>query len=98
MEYNQDVKSDKGKPRISLVPPAIVYDIAKVREYGIEKYGEKESWRQVEVERYWDAYLRHTLACFDNLRMTDPESGLPHLHHAACNLAFILELLEGGAK
>ncbi len=94
MDYNQNVKADNGKPRISLVPPAIIYDIAKIREYGVNKYGDPENWRKVEIERYWDAYLRHTLACLGNLQETDKESGFPHLYHAACNLAFILELME----
>ena len=98
MEKDQSIKEDNGKPKISLVPPKIIYDIAKVREYGLEKYGTSESWKKVEVERYWDAYLRHTLACFDDLKSVDEESGLPHLYHAACNLAFMLELLAAEAK
>lgn len=87
-------KQDAGKLRISIVPPEIIRAIAKVREYGIEKYGDSENWRTVEISRYWDAMLRHTLTCFGDLGAKDEESGFPHLWHVACNLAFILELME----
>ena len=36
---NQKIKADEGKPKLSLVPWQIVYDIARVREYGNQKYG-----------------------------------------------------------
>lgn len=91
---DQEAKMDAGKPRLSLVPMQIILDVAKIREYGVAKYGEKESWRSVSVERYHDAFLRHALACANDLTAKDKESGLPHLHHAACNLAFILELMK----
>ena len=94
MDYDQSVKSDDGKLQISLVPTAIIYDIAKVREYGVKKYGEKENWKNVEIERYFDALLRHILPCFEDIGKKDEESGFPHLYHAACNLAFILEFMK----
>lgn len=89
---SHEAKKDKGKPKISLVPPAIIEAVAKIREYGTEKYGDPENWRKVERERYWDAYLRHTLAEMHSPGSVDEESGLPHIWHAACNLAFIIQL------
>ena len=49
---NQTVKADAGKPKVSLVPPEIVYDIARIREYGNNKYpeGGKDNWKEVEPE------------------------------------------------
>lgn len=88
-------KADTGKPRISLVPPAIITAIARIREYGVEKYKDPDNWRKVEIGRYHDAFLRHTISCMNNLEAVDEESGLPHLHHAACNLAFMIEMMEG---
>lgn len=90
----QSIKSDAGKLRLSLVPSEIIRAVARVREYGVAKYGEKESWREVEVERYRDALLRHILAYKDDPDGVDEESGLPHLEHVACNVAFLLELRE----
>lgn len=36
--FDQNIKADAGKPRLTLVPPEIITAIARVREYGIEKY------------------------------------------------------------
>ena len=90
--FNQSIKSDNGKPQCRLVPSEIVRCIARVREYGLKKYGSAESWQKVEVERYQDAMYRHLLAYIDNPTGKDEESGLPHLWHIACNVAFLCEL------
>lgn len=92
--YNQTAKADAGKARLSLVPFEIVYDIARVREYGTIKYHDPGNWKQVKASRYVDALLRHTLAFAEDNQSLDTESGLPHLWHAACNLAFLCEMLK----
>ena len=89
---DQTIKADAGKPRLTLVPPQILYDIAEVREYGIAKYGEAESWRRVELQRYRDAAYRHLLAYLADPSSVDAESGLSHLKHLACNIAFLAEM------
>ena len=91
---DQTAKADVGKARLSLVPFQIVYDIARVREYGDKKYGSSDSWKQVEPQRYVDALLRHALAFASDINSIDEESGLPHLWHAACNAAFLSEMLK----
>lgn len=91
---NQESKADAGKPRLTLVPRRIIFDIAKVREYGIEKYHDPENWRRVEIERYRDAAFRHFMAYLDDPHGADTESGLPHLAHLACNIAFLCEMEE----
>ena len=90
--HNQQAKADAGKPRLSLVPSEIIRCIARVREYGNRKYGSPENWRTVEVERYRDAAYRHLLDYIDDPGSVDQESGLPHLWHLACNIAFLCEL------
>lgn len=89
---NQDIKADAGKPQLTLVPTEIINDIAYIRMYGVKKYGKKESWRSVEIERYRDAMFRHMLAYLNDPQGNDDESGLPHLWHLACNVAFLCEL------
>lgn len=89
---NQTVKHDKGKLRLTLVPREIIRDIARVRMYGVEKYTDPDNWRKVEVERYRDALMRHTLDYLDDPDGVDTESGLSHLAHIACNVAFLCEL------
>ena len=91
-ETNQAAKHDEGKAQLSLVPPKIIYAIAAIRRFGSEKYGDPENWRQVEPQRYRDAMYRHLLAYIDDPHGIDEESGLPHLWHLACNVAFLCEL------
>ena len=85
-------KDDRNKLRISLVPTQIIRAIAAVRMYGTEKYKDPDNWLMIEPERYRDALLRHLLAYLDNPTAVDSKSGLPHLYHAACNIAFLIDL------
>lgn len=89
---DQTIKADAGKPQLTLVPRAIIYDIAKVREFGNKKYKDPNSWRCVEKERYRNAAFRHFMKYLDDPSGVDEESGLPHLWHLACNIAFLCEL------
>lgn len=94
----QEAKADAGKSQLTLVPRRILFDIARVREYGTKKYGDPENWRQVEIQRYRDAAFRHFLAYLDDPEGVDEESGLPHLAHLACNIAFLCELERRNEK
>ena len=89
---DQSAKADAGKIRPTLVPPALVEAVAAVREYGCSKYHDPDNWRRVEPQRYRDAAYRHWLAYLKNPEACDPESGLPHLWHLACNAAFLIEM------
>ena len=89
---NQEIKADAGKPKLTLVPRQIIYDIAEVREYGNKKYGNPENWREVAIERYRDAAFRHFLAYLEKPQGLDAESGIKHLKHLACNIAFLCEM------
>ena len=97
MQNKQQAKADAGKPKLTLVPRQILFDIARVREYGNRKYGSSENWKQVEPERYRDAAFRHLCAYLDDPQGVDEESGLPHLWHLACNVAFLCEM-EGAEQ
>jgi hypothetical protein len=90
--YVQSAKKDAGKLQLTLVPRQIIRDIAEVRMYGNSKYDDPDSWKTVAVERYRDAAFRHFLAYLDNPDGLDAESGLPHLAHLACNIAFLCEM------
>lgn len=94
MKNNQNAKSDAGKAKLSLVPTDIIWAIAAIREYGNEKYpeGGPDNWKQVERERYIDACYRHWLRFVKDPTGVDTESGLPHLWHIACNVAFLCEM------
>jgi len=94
---NQEIKADNGKLQISLVPTEIVRNIAAIRMYGNKKYP-KNTWREVEIERYIDALDRHILLFNDDPLGIDEESGYPHLWHVACNVAFLCDLLKDKYK
>lgn len=92
-EYDQTAKADAGKPRLTLVPQKIIWDVAATREYGTAKYhNDPDNWKKVEIERYRDAAFRHLLRYLDDPHGYDEESGLPHLFHLATNVAFLCEM------
>ena len=93
-DADQEVKADAGKPKLSLVPKQIVYEIEKVRSFAQKKYKDANSWKRVDIERYHEALLRHTMAVWDDITKRDEESGLLHLAHIATNAAFLLEMLK----
>lgn len=92
-QLNGAVKADESKRRIDLVPSSIINGLAKALGFGAEKYGE-HNWRLgLKWSRAYAALQRH-LADFWDGEDLDPESSLPHLYHAACNLAFLIEYFE----
>lgn len=96
---DQTAKADAGKPRLTLVPRQILFDIARVREYAVNtKYKDPDNWKKVEVERYRDAMFRHLCAYLDDPHGIDEESGLSHLAHLATNVAFLCELEKGALR
>jgi hypothetical protein len=84
-------KHDSGKTQYHLMPVTALEQINRVLMHGAKKYGDG-NWRNVEnaQQRYYNAAMRHMQAWLDN-EDTDPESGLPHLAHAACSLLFMIE-------
>ena len=85
------LKHDGGKPRLDLVPPEIIEAVGTVMTHGAEKYGEA-SYRDVEPKRYRAALMRHICKWLKDPHGIDEDSGLPHLWHIACNVAFLCEL------
>ena len=83
------LKFDSGKLRYSLIPPETLKALAEVLTFGADKY-QKDNWKLLEngKERYLDALYRH-LEAYRSGEYLDKESGLPHLSHCLCNLAFI---------
>lgn len=89
---DQTIKSDAGKLKLTLVPTGITKAIAVVREYGNIKYSDSDSWKRVEPQRYRDAAYRHFLGYIEDPTSVDDESGISHLWHLACNIAFLIEM------
>lgn len=85
------LKHDGGKLRLSLVPAEAIEAIGAVMTHGAEKYG-KDSYKQVEPERYRDALMRHVCKWLKDPHGKDEDSGMPHLWHIITNAAFLCEL------
>lgn len=91
---SSDGKYDCGKPHLSYVPSAVIWAIAYIREYGNAKYNSPYNWQSVESDRYVEALLRHVELFRENPLGYDEESGLPHLWHVACNVAFLCDFYQ----
>ena len=85
-------KFDDEKPRLDLVPAELIEAVGAVRTYGVKKYGDSDSWKKVEPYRYIAAMMRHLCKYLKDKNSIDSESGLPHLWHLACNVAFLIAL------
>ena len=85
------LKHDGGKARLDLVPAEIIEAVGVVMTHGVEKYGEG-SYKNVEPKRYRAALMRHICKWLKEPHGIDEDSGLPHLWHIACNVAFLLEI------
>ncbi len=91
-----DIKTDGlkhggGKFRLDLVPAELIEAVGAVMTHGAEKYG-IDSYKRVEPTRYRAALMRHICKWLKEPHGVDEDSGLPHLYHIACNVAFLLEL------
>ena len=90
----QEAKADAGKIDPTLVPTKAIRDCAIVRGYGNRKYGSRDNWKNVSVERYTAALYRHLLAFIEDPHGVDEESGIQHYKHLLCNACFISALME----
>ena len=92
-------KYDGEKPKMYLLPPKALTEVAKVLTFGANKYDEN-NWKKLDnlQNRYSGAALRHIFAHMDGEEFDD-ETGLDHLAHAICCLLFKLEAkLDGTSK
>ncbi len=91
-------RNNEGKPRLSLIPRAIQVEMAKVLGFGEGKYS-LHNWRgggkKLTAHYLMDSADRHIVDYLAGEDL-DEESGLHNLGHAACNIAFLLELLADG--
>jgi hypothetical protein len=83
------MKNDQEKNRLDLIEPEFIESVGQVLTFGAQKY-EPNNWQKVDdaENRYYAAAMRHLLAWRKGEKV-DPESGLNHLDHVACNIMFL---------
>tara|TARA_R110000823_G_scaffold9739_10_gene33723 strand:- start:1403 stop:1747 length:345 start_codon:yes stop_codon:yes gene_type:complete len=89
----QAVKFDHDKIPYELLAPEFLEATATVLGFGADKYGARNWELGMVWSRPFAAMMRHMWAWWKGESL-DPESGLPHLHHAACCLMFLIAYEE----
>ena len=68
--------------QLGAVDPAALLEVARVAGFGGQKYDRGNFLKGYAWSLSFDALMRHLLAFWDG-EETDPESGMPHMAHAA---------------
>ena len=89
----KEARNDTNKLRFELIPPEANEALAEVLTYGAQKYGQRNWEKGLYHDEIMGALLRH-LHEYQKGNLIDPESGLTHLSHAYCNLAFLITMIE----
>lgn len=83
------VKFDDGKVMLELLPPEFIFGTAEILTHGAKKYTARNWEMGMAYSRPFAGAMRHLWKWWSGERL-DSDSGLPHLWHAACNLAFLI--------
>lgn len=101
----EGVKKDEGKARMDLIPPEVLFALARVLTFGAAKYADRNWELGMSWGRVFAALMRHLWAWWGGRGPTtknflfgelDEETGFSHLHHALCCLAFLVAYEERG--
>jgi hypothetical protein len=88
------LRDNKGKPRLSLVPSELEAAVAEVIWRSSDRAGGKyplQNWRKgLPWSEVAESAIRHLKKFAQEGEDADHETGLDHLSHAACNIAFLL--------
>jgi hypothetical protein len=83
-------RANYGKVRLSLFPMHLLYGACRVFVYGCRKYAEWNWAKGGKWSTPFDCLCRHLFKWWFFGEECDRESGLHHLDHAMCNLAFLI--------
>lgn len=86
-------KNDDDKTRLDLIPPEAIAALGKVLTFGAQKYAPRNWERGMRWGRIFAACLRHLYAYWAR-EERDPETGMSHLWHAFCCIAFLIAYEE----
>lgn len=87
------LKFDQDKPRMELIDPYAMEQLAWVLTFGAKKY-HAENWRKgISIKRLIGSSLRHLIE-FAFGQEFDKETGLSHASHLMCNAMFIVWMMK----
>lgn len=86
-------KDDAGKVRLDLIPPELLFGVGEVLTFGAGKYGARNWEKGIAYSRVFGAMMRHAWAWWGGER-EDPETGMSHLKHLGCCVAFLIAFEE----
>lgn len=87
------LRFNAGKPPFHLIDPYFLEDLARVLDFGRQKYAE-DNWRKgLSVNECLSSLQRHVMA-IQKGEDFDEETGLPHSAHIACNAQFLHFMLD----
>ena len=88
-------KDDQEKIRLDLMPPELLTAVGSVLTFGAKKYSDRNWEKGMKWGRVYAALQRHLLAWHSG-EEKDPESGMSHLWHAGCCVAFLITYEQRG--
>jgi hypothetical protein len=85
------VKADAPKARMDLIPPELLVALGSTMAVGATALGRGDrNWEEgTKWGRYYASAMRHLNAWWGG-EDCDPDTGLPHLWHAACCISFLV--------
>jgi hypothetical protein len=89
------LRYDAGKIPLELLPTDALEEVAKVLQFGAQKYARRNWEKGIKFSSVVGPLLRHTFKWMrgeDN----DPETGLNHMAHVACNALFLCAYVARG--
>lgn len=98
-------KDDKGKNRLELIPPEMIFALGMALTFGAEKYPHRNWEHGMSWGRCFGALMRHMWAWWGGKAPTsksfllgdmDDESQMSHLWHAAVCISFLIAYEQRG--
>jgi hypothetical protein len=84
------------KTQYQLIDPVFLHELAEVLTHGAKKYAPNNWMRGMSWTDVYRAILHH-LNDWHRGEDIDPDSGLPHLAHAVCELMFLMHFARNAS-
>jgi len=91
----EGLKFDNDKLPFHLLPPELLEGVSAVLQFGAHKYAARNWELGMDWSRPFGALMRHMWAWWRG-QSTDDETGMSHLWHAGCCIAFLIAYEQRG--